>query len=102
MPKLAAILTTIGALLTQLIGVTVMVTTRATGEPGIASTTGLTLTTAGFITALAATPPAIRAIYVWSRDRGYRLYHEHQAQDAALTAAPAPSAVVPLNRATHP
>ncbi|MFF8095723.1 hypothetical protein [Streptomyces sp. NPDC016675] len=97
MPKLAAILTTIAALLTQLIGVTVMLTTRATGDPGIASTTGLTLTTLGFLTTLAAAPPACRALYIWSRDRGYLLYREHQAQDAAL---PAATTVVPLNRAT--
>ncbi|MFJ8146937.1 hypothetical protein ACIQ6R_17945 [Streptomyces sp. NPDC096048] len=98
MPKLAAILTTIAAVLTQLIGVTVMLTTRATGDPGIASTTGLTLTTLGFLITLAAAPPACRALYIWARDRGYVLYREHQAQDAELPATP----VVPLNRATHP
>ncbi|MFK0069715.1 hypothetical protein [Streptomyces sp. NPDC091046] len=97
MPKLPAILTVIGAMLTQLIGVTVMLTTRATGAPGIASTTGLTLTTLGFLTALAAAPPACRALHTWSRDRGYVLYHEHQAQDATL---PTASTVVPLGRAT--
>ncbi|HLU96500.1 hypothetical protein [Streptomyces sp. NPDC059515] len=88
MPKLAAILTTFAAIVTQLIGVTVMVTTRATGEPGIASTTGLTLTTVGFLATVAAAPAACRALYTWARDRGYVLYHEHQRQDATLPTAP--------------
>ncbi|MFJ2909397.1 hypothetical protein ACIO8F_08165 [Streptomyces sp. NPDC087228] len=84
MPKLAAILATLAAVITQLIGVTVMLTTRATGNPGTASTTGLTITILGFLATLAAAPPACRALYIWARDRGYLLYHQHQAQDAAL------------------
>lgn len=94
MPKLAAIFVTLAAVITQLIGVTVMVTTRATGDPGTANATGLTLTTLGFLATLAAAPPACRALYIWARDRGYLLYHQHQDQDAALPASP----VVHLSR----
>lgn len=101
MPKLAAIIVNAFAGLIQLVGVTIMLTTRITGETGTASTTGLIITTVGFALGALTSGPAIRAVYIWSRDRGYRLYHEHQAQDAALATAP-PPAVVPLNRATHP
>ncbi|MFE4328689.1 hypothetical protein ACFRQM_04320 [Streptomyces sp. NPDC056831] len=88
MPKLAAILATLAAVITQLIGITVMLTTRAIGDPGTATATGLALTTLGFLATLAAAPPACRALYIWARDRGYLLYHQHQAQDAALPASP--------------
>lgn len=87
MPKLAAILATLAAALTELVGVTVMVTTRATGDPGIVSDTGLTLTALGFLGILATAPLACRALHTWSRDRAYVLYHEHQAQDATLATA---------------
>lgn len=95
MPKLAAILTTIAAVITQLIGVTVLLTTRVIGDAGTASTTGLILATVGFLATLAAAPPACRSLYIWARDRGYLLYREHQAQDAALAVSP----VVPISRA---
>ncbi|MFD8611034.1 hypothetical protein [Streptomyces sp. NPDC059631] len=99
MPKLAAIAANVAAGLLQLIGVTIMLTTRATGATGTADTAGLTLTTIGFVLGAATTGPAVRAVYIWSRDRGYRLYHEHQAQDAAI---PLDAAVVPFSRTgTH-
>ncbi|MFF7146078.1 hypothetical protein ACFZB5_33595 [Streptomyces nodosus] len=87
MPKLAAILATLTGLATQVIGVTIMLTTHATGDTGTAACTGLILTTSGLILTLTGIPPAARAFYIWSRDRGYVLYHEHQAQDAALPPA---------------
>lgn len=88
MPKLAAILATLAAILTQMIGVTILLTTWATGDTGTAATTGLALTTAGLAATLTAAPLACRAGYIWARDRGYLLYHYHQAQDAALPTAP--------------
>ncbi|MGW0134866.1 hypothetical protein [Streptomyces sp. NPDC003299] len=95
MPRLAAIIANATAGFIQLIGVTIMLTTQATGETGTANTLGLTLTAAGFILGAATVGPAVRSLYIWSRDRGYRLYHEHQAQDAAI---PPDAAVVPLTR----
>ncbi|MFD7994508.1 hypothetical protein [Streptomyces mexicanus] len=99
MPRIAAIIANAAAGLLQLIGVTIMLTTRATGDTGTASTTGLALTTIGFVAGAATTGPAARAFYVWARDRGYRLYHEHMAQDAAI---PPEASVVHLTRTgTH-
>ncbi|MFJ2017210.1 hypothetical protein [Streptomyces nodosus] len=96
MPKLAAILATLAGLATQVIGVTILITTKATGDVGTAtSSTGLALTTAGLILTLGGIPPACRAGYIWARDRGYLLYREHQAQDAEIDhRAP----VLPLTR----
>lgn len=95
MPKLAAIIANAIAGLIQLIGVTIMITAQATGDTGTADNLGIALTTIGFVLGAATAGPAVRAVYIWSRDRGYRLYHEHMAQDAAI---PPESAVIPLSR----
>ncbi|MFB7461678.1 hypothetical protein [Streptomyces sp. NPDC056188] len=85
MPKLAAILATLAGLATQVIGVTILITTKATGDTGtVTSSTGLTLATTGVVLTLAGIPPACRAGYVWARDRGYILYREHERQDAEV------------------
>ncbi|MGW3511215.1 hypothetical protein [Streptomyces sp. NPDC000994] len=85
MPKLSAILATLVGLATQVIGVTILITTKATGDTGtVTSSAGLTLASTGLVLTLAGIPPACRAGYVWARDRGYLLYHEHQRQDTEV------------------
>ncbi|WP_301476723.1 hypothetical protein [Streptomyces sp. LB8] len=65
-----------------------MITAWATDTTGTAPTTGLALTTAGFLAVLATAPLACRVLYIRAHDRAYVLYHQHQAQDAALARRP--------------